>query len=565
MKIIRILIALSLSIIAMQATAAVHATLDRSRVTAGNNVVLTVTSDVSGAQPNFAPLTADFDVRGTSSGSQTTIVNGSMQSNMQWSVVLAPKHAGTITIPALAVGNQHTQPVQLDVSAQELPQAPDSATAGAASGAPVFIETSIAPANPYVQQAMIYTLRLYYAVTLVDGVLPVPTSDNGDLRQIGDDANSQTIVQGRRYTVVERNYLLQPEHSGAMHIVSPTFHGRALGDVDNLFDDGMSGSSGDLHAIGKPLDVQVRARPANAGDPWIPAQTLTLTIEPPHAPMHAGEPFTIVATIDGEGVTAAQLPEIALPAIAGAQVYPEPSTTTERLRNGELFAERTRRFAIVPRQAGDLKMPDLTMPWWDITNDRAALARASLPVLHVLPGAATQNGSGASTASGNGVAQTALSAASGMPTNAASLRIWQIATCILAVLLAFALWWGWRRGPRDAAVPVQATAANDRIPNRAPTLHRALALGDASAITQALIEAMPQGPARHLGEVAQQLADPAQREAVRAFDAARWSADDVAPASTLAALRSAFKSPPHWVGRAAATVRDSSLPPLYPS
>ncbi|MEO8741597.1 MAG: BatD family protein [Lysobacteraceae bacterium] len=565
MKSIRILIALLLCCIAMQATAAVRATVDRARVAAGDNVVLTVTSDASDAQPNFAPLVADFDVRGTSSGRQTTIFNGSMRSSMQWSIVLTPKHAGTITIPALTVGGEQTQPVQLDVSAQELPQAPDSAAAGAASGAPVFIETSITPVNPYAQQAMIYTLRLYYAVTLVDGSLPVPTSDNGDLRQIGDDATSQTIVQGRRYTVVERNYLLQPEHSGAMHIVSPTFHGRALGDIDNLFDDGASANNGDLRAVGKTLDVQVRARPENAGDPWIPARMLTMNIEPSNAPVHAGDPFSIVVTIDGEGVTAAQLPEIALPTIAGAQIYPEPSTTTERLRNGQLFAERVRRFAIVPAQAGDLKMPDLTMPWWDIINDRAALARASSPVLHVLPGTAIQNESGASATPKNGAERTTVTTASSALANAASLRIWQIATCVSAALLALALWWGWRRGRGAAAVPAQATIANDRIPNRAPSLHRALALGDASAITQSLLEAMPRGPARNLGEVAQQLADPTQREAVRAFDAARWSADVAAPASALAALRSAFKSAPHWTGRIAATARDTSLPPLYPS
>ena len=555
-------------IIAMpHAMANVQASLDRDSIALGDSVTLTITSDASGAQPDLAPLRADFDVRGSSTSSRTAIVNGSMQSSVQWAVELVPRKAGTIDIPALAVGPDRTPPLRVGVSAQPTAQ---PSTQMAASGAPpIFIETSIVPTNPYVQQAMVFTERLYYAVTLINGAFDAPKTDNGDARQIGADTTSSVMLQGHRYNVLERHYLLQPEHSGAMHISGPGFVGQSMGDAGDVFDDAAA-----TRAVGKAIDVQVRARPPQARDPWLPAHALAISVDPPSAPLHAGEPFSIVVKLDGEGVTAAQLPEIALPAIAGAQMYPEPSSTAEQQRDGRLLAERTRRFAIVPGRAGELRLPSLEVPWWDVASDRAAIARLALPVLPVLPAAANQNdaGNAASTHDGN-AGTNATPRSDNMPlgssTGVSAARGWQVATLCLAAMLLLSLWWGWRRG-RDHAVAHDATRepgdrANARAPNRAPTLSRALSLGDPSAIAQALLEAVPGLPARNLGEVAQSLDGTTQRDAVLAFDAARWSADGEPSAQALVQLRDAFKQPPHWRGRERSAAADDVLPPLYPS
>jgi len=559
MKRIFFLMAVMLLVAMPSALANVQASLDRDSVAVGDSVTLTITADASDAQPDLAPLRANFDVRGSSTSSQTTIINGRSQSSTQWAVELVPRNAGTIDIPALTVGRERTSPLRVSVSAQPAAQ-PSAPTAP--SGAPIFIETSVEPTNPYVQQAMVYTERLYFAVTLINGALDAPTPDNGDARQIGNETTTSVLLQGHRYNVLERHYLLQAEHSGALHIPGPGFVGHAMGDAGDPFDDGAT-----AHVVGKPIDLQVRARPPQARDPWLPARAIAITVDPPTAPLHAGEPFSIVVKLDGEGVTAAQLPEIALPAIAGAQVYPEPSSTSEQQRDGRLLAERTRRFAIVPVRAGELRMPSLEVPWWDVGNDRAALARLALPGMRVLPGAPDQNGAGnaSSTHDGNAANPTAVPAAS--PVIAS--RGWQIATICLAAMLMLSLWWGWRRG-RDRVSGYEATRepddrANARAPNRAPTLSRALALGDSSAIAQALLEATPSPPARNLGEVAQRLDDVAQRNAVLAFDAARWSADGALSMQALAQLRAAFARSPRWIARARSATGDDVLPPLYPS
>ena len=556
MKCIRSLAIVLLLAAMPRAMARAQASLNRDSIALGDSVTLTITSDASGAQPDLAPLRSSFDVRGSSTSSQTVIGNGGSQSSVQWAIELVPRKAGAIVIPALAVGRDRTQPLRVDVSAQPTPQ-PSAQTA--VGGAPIFMETSIEPTAPYVQQAVVYTERLYYAVTLTDGALDAPKPDNGDARQIGNDTTTSVMLQGHRYDVLERHYLLQPEHSGAMHVPGPAFTGHAMGNAVDPFDTGDA-----ARVVGKPIDVQVRARPAQANDPWLPAHAIAIGADPPSAPLHAGEPFSIVVKLDGEGVTAAQLPEITLPAIAGAQVYPEPSSTVEQQRDGRLLAERTRRFAIVPANAGTLRMPELAVSWWDVANDRAATARLSLPAMQVLPGAAAQTRANVAT----NASPRSENAPAGSPTNTIALRGWKIATICLAALLALSLWWGWRRG-RDHANAHDIVAHGDdaiaRAPNRAPTLSRALALGDPSAITLALLEAVPGSPARNLGEVAQRLDDATQRDAVLAFDTARWSADGEPSAQVLAQLRAAFAQPPRWIGRTQPKRGDDVLPPLYPS
>lgn len=575
MKRIRALIFLLCLGATMHATAAVRASLDRDHIALGDSVTLTVESDGSaGKQPDFAPLRKDFDLRGLATGSQTTIVNGRMSTSMQWTVTLVPRHNGIIDIPPLAVGNERTPALRMGVDqAPSLGSAPASAqpTTHAGGSEPIFIETAIEPTNPYVQQAAIYTVRLYYGVTLLDAALDVPSPEHGDLRQVGDDGRTSVMLQGHRYDVLERHYLLQPEQSGALHIPAPVFQGRTMGDVNSLFDDAMMADGNGVRVAGKPLDVQVRPRPPLSRDPWLPAHALQLSVDQPSAPPRAGEPFSIVVKLSGDGVTAAQLPEIVLPTIPGAQVYPEPSSTAERAREGDMQAERTRRFAIVPDHAGDLQIPGLEVPWWDVVNDRAVIARLAFAALKVVPGAATQNDVGGSSANA-GAASNASGTSQASNAGATQTRGWQIATLTLAALLVLSLWWGWRRGAGDAGSADHgddADATVRRAPSRGPTLSRALALGDLSAITQALLDATPvtaQSPApRSLGDVAQRLDDPAQRAAVLAFDAARWSAAGIPAEQALVQLRFAFAQPPRWAGRARGPGHVDVLPPLYPT
>src|SRR5262249_37071722 len=84
-----------------------------------------------------------------------------------------------------------------------------------------------------------------------------------------------------------------------------------------------------------------------------------------------------------------QLPELKLPRIDGADVYPDKETPRNRDDGTWLYGERERKFAIVPNRAGKLTLPPFVLTWWDTQHDRAATADWPAVAVVVAAAAAT--------------------------------------------------------------------------------------------------------------------------------------------------------------------------------
>ena len=163
------------------ASAAVRAWLDRSSMQLGETVTLNVESDDStAAEPDFGALLGDFNSLGTQSSRQISMTNGSTSAKTVWAVGLEPKHAGSLTIPAFTIGGQSSDPLNLTVL-------PAPLGAQGKPGDTVFVEVSADPLNPYVQQQVRYTVKLYYAVNLSDGSLDEPAAGNAVVQKLGRD------------------------------------------------------------------------------------------------------------------------------------------------------------------------------------------------------------------------------------------------------------------------------------------------------------------------------------------------------------------------------------------
>jgi hypothetical protein len=215
------------------AQANTRAWLDRDRIAAGETVTLNIETDQATLDsPDYSPLTAQFDVSGNTSSRQFEMVNGTSTTRVLFAVALQPHRDGVIGIPALVVGKERTQPLSLTVT-------PAAASPVAHAGDPVFIEAEADAQSPYVQQAVGYVVRLYSAAPLVSGQLDRDPPDGATMQRVGDDLQYTREIGGRRYTVVERRFLLIPEHSGALEIPGARFRGQAVGGFfDDLFGDG---------------------------------------------------------------------------------------------------------------------------------------------------------------------------------------------------------------------------------------------------------------------------------------------------------------------------------------
>lgn len=528
------------------AGAATRAWLDRDTVALGETVTLNVETDQIDPEIDFSVLKGDFELLGTSSRTQVNMGSGGRSISALRAVALEPRRSGTLAIPALVVGSETTEALQLTVLA-----APAASAGGADQD--VFLEIDIEPRDPYVQQQVRYTLRLFYAVTLLEGQLEEPAAEHIEVRRLGQDRSDQRSIAGRRYNVVERHYALIPERSGTLAIPPAVFRGRAIlpGRRSTWI-----GAGSPVAARGREIALQVRPRPDGAPEPWLPAADLVLedaSGEPPDN-IRVGEPLTLTYRAKARGLGSAQLPDLELPSVQAADVYPDQPVARDGNEGAWLVGERERKFAIVPHAPGSLRIPALEIRWWDVDSDSLQTARVAGRTVEVLP------------ATGVGVLP---SADAGKRTDDAayvSPGPWRMLALLLALLWLATLagWWRQRRGAVPTKSPVQDRPV--RTGSAGAQLKSALSAGDLAAVAAAVRGlAREQGlPLQSLGELAARLPDADQAHALRAIETARFGEGD--PAAALALARRAFAGGRLSAGASAASdpTGDEPLPPLYP-
>ena len=542
-----------LAFLSLDASAQVRAWVDRDRVGAGETVTLNIeTTSTTTAEPDYAPLMSDFFLSGHTSRREFVMENGRSTIRTLFAVALRPRRDGIITIPALQVGSLRTQPIPLTV-------APAAARRPAHAGDDVFIESEADDDAPYVQQSVGWVVRLYSVAPLISGQLDQPAPDGASLQRVGDDAQYQRDIGGRRYNVVERRFLLVPERSGELVIPPAQFEGRGAG---GFFDDLFGDRGGALQAQSAPGTLQVQAVPANAPQPWLPLQNLQLRYQSTPQDLRAGSAATLTLEAIADGATAAQMPELQLPTIDGVQVFAEPVQADERFVDGRPRVKLTRRFSLVPSREGQVQLAGVQMSWWDVRSGSArttrlpplswTVAQGSAATSPVVPAPSASASSADIDASG--MQATELSNLGG------ANRAWVLAALVFAALWLFTLVWGLHRGGGAKGVARRDPVAPDSESSRSRVdLKRLLDRADLGEVADGLCS-LAQPPARDLDEVRDRLDDAQQRQAVDALQRARWGGGDGVAARDL--LRRAFASGPRW--RTHGSHEVAPLPPLYP-
>ncbi|WP_159016496.1 BatD family protein [Cognatiluteimonas profundi] len=547
----RTLLLLALSMQLAVASAETRAWLDRDRIALGETTTLNIETDQAMASsPDYSALMGDFQVSGNTSSRQFEMVNGVVRSRVVFAVALQPRREGLIAIAHVPVGNERIQPLTLTVTA--------STATPARAGDPVFIESEADAQEPYVQQAVGFTVRLFYAGP-ISGQLDQAEPDGATLQRIGEDAQYTRQVGNQTYNVLERHFLLIPERSGTLTI--PAAHFRGTG-AEGFFDDLIGNGGRPLRADSAPRFLRVLQAPADAPQPWLPLRALTLRYL--EAPQHAraGEAVTVTVEATVDGATSAQLPPLQMSADNGAQVFAEPAQSDETFSEGRPKVRMVRRFSVVPSSVGTLHIRGPGVAWWDV---RAGLRRtASLPdiTVSVAPGA---NGSGVASppAVDAGASRNAApNAGIRLPGVQGAVQPWALATVLFATGWLLTLAWGLhrRQAPVGAAKHQPATQTGQSSASLAD-LKRALDHEDLGRVSDVLC-ALHTPPAVDLDAVRAELDAPAQIAAVDALQRARWGDGDGVAAR--AALRDAFKRGPRWRG-AAKPVTKEPLPPLYPT
>ncbi|MEM9243918.1 MAG: BatD family protein [Pseudomonadota bacterium] len=489
----RIFIVLLSIMICQHAMATVAAHVDRTQLSQGESLKLFI--DISkGDKPDLSPLNKDFQVYGTTNSSSYQLINDKRTSLHQLIVTLMPKTSGKLTIPALKVGNDSTQAIQITVSK------PSPTQIGGKKSA-LFMQASTAIEKTYVNAPVLYTIKLYYANNITGGQISPPHSDKLSFKPLGKGDRYTANVHGRYYQVVEQHYLLTPTQSGEITIGPAIFQGTATGRQSNNNFGFFSMSGGrPIAAQSNSVKLDVQAMPSGVSPlTWFPAQavklsdTWTLTGDT----LTVGTPVTRTINLTALGIDSSVMPDLNITAPDHVNAYPDKTQSQDGIKNNTLMAEKIYKIAYIPTEAGTLTFPPIQIKWWDNKDGTAHVATLAAKQFQVKPAAKTASNTGATTQTPSTGATT--------PTNTPTAekiiiekktsKIWLLSTIILLILwlLTLLAWFIQNKSSKkkqtsEDLLPDQQNKQQIKLKKLQRQLKSACQKNDAQTIHSALID-----------------------------------------------------------------------------
>jgi hypothetical protein len=428
--------------------AQVEASVDHANLALGQSLTLTIVLPDSGDKPDLNPLNANFEIYGTSSSSQMSIVNGKTSSQSSYQITLMPKNPGKQVIPALKVGNDMTAVIAIEVT-----------QGGAASGKQaagsqreLFADVSSFKQATYVGVPVVVSLKIYIAISVANLSLEQFDIPNAKIQQQGKSIQYQDTQGNTNYQVVEQKYLVTPTAAGEITIPALKIRGVRAGQDQR---------GGGFFAMmdqqpfvisSKPLTLKIKPTPAGVNPmSWLPANSLNVSESwsQNSRQVKVGEAITRTITINTDGVMASSLPELEFSKPQGVNAYPDKANSSDVIVGGKLRAQKTFKIAYVPTQAGKIEFPATKIEWWDLKSD--SMQHALIPATSfevISDGKTTASAVTANTIAGNKVV--ASQNATDIKKNNAPKSIWfYIALAIGALwlisVLALVVWWRSRK------------------------------------------------------------------------------------------------------------------------
>ncbi len=361
--------------------AEIKVSVDHDPVGLNETFTLTYELDKSpDSPPDFTPLHDDFDLINQGRSSSTSWVNGKFSSSIKWNLVLRPLRAGKLEIPAVQFGSDTS--TAMEITAIEAAKFRPQRDKGSNH---VVLEVEASPESAYVQQQIIYTMRLLINTNISrNSTLSAPRLQSGNamIEQLGKDSQYTAQRQGVNWQVVERRYAITPQQSGVLDFEPIHFEGQLVQkqpssqyDPFNMLNTMLGPVS---HVFSDPLSVEIKPQPAGfSGNLWLPASKLEIHGKwstPPDS-LKTGEPATLAITVTADGLRAEQLPvpEIAFP--AGLKSYDDQPERKDGVTKSGIKGMLLQKIAVVPTKAGSYNIPAIEIPWWNINTDKMEIAR----------------------------------------------------------------------------------------------------------------------------------------------------------------------------------------------
>lgn len=366
---------------------AVNVRLNRTSVPLNESFsIIFSTSENMTEQPDFTPLNTDFEILSNAQSYNTSIINGHVNQERSWTIVLMPKREGHLTLPAIQFGQHRSQSETIEVTS--------SASSTNDQSEPIYLETGVLPRNEaYEQTQLIYTVRLYRSVNIAQATLSeIKVSDpDAIIEKLGNDNEYEHMhADGRRYVVLERKYAIFPQKSGELVFSPIVFEGQVITGGNSFF----NVQTQFKRVISDEEKVTVKPIPPPfQKHNWLAANDVAIVGEWSTDPgkLTVGEPITWTLTLTANGAMGSQLPDVSLQIPTDLRQYPDKPQVSNQLQTNGFVGVKQAKVVLIPSKAGQLTIPAISLKWWDLKEDQVREAKLPETVIQVQEGAATMN------------------------------------------------------------------------------------------------------------------------------------------------------------------------------
>ncbi len=346
--------------------AEIELSLDRNNIREKETFQLTINVEnpaslQASQELDFLPV--EFQVLSSERFQKSTVINGKFANRMGWALQLVSTTAGTFTIPAFTLGNESSKPMTIRIlpALDELDEINPNSK--------IKLSANISEQEVYVQQQIVYTVRIYSSVPTRRRSMSALQVDNAVVEKLGDSAEFQMVNKGVTYNVLEEKYAIFPQQSGELSIPSIQFRTNIV-DIEASF--GSLSRYRPIELSSQPFKVSVKPKPQAAESLWTPAKMIKITAEwqPKNQKFEVGTPASLDFIIKGVGLLPEQLPEVTFPDIDGLKIYRDKPNIQTRINSNGVNSYHLEKLAIIPNKAGEITIPKISIPFWNTTEDK---------------------------------------------------------------------------------------------------------------------------------------------------------------------------------------------------
>jgi len=362
-----ILLCLGLTLFSTAQAQEVEISLDRNEIARGETITLTIRiyDQRQGMQLDLTPLTSQFDVLGTRTSSQIRSVNGAVEAWTDYIVTLFPLEEGELIIPELDINGTTTAPIQVTVT-NEGPRSNQS-------NEELYLEIETNKESVYVQEQLLFTVRLYYTINGIRN--PQFTElemEDSVIQLIGSPNQYEKLIDGERYGVYEKRYVIFPQRSGPLEVPDILFRGEVTDGSSNFVFRNLNTRRVTAFIEGITIDVLERPVAIQGNDFWLPVSNLTLeeNWSTDINNLKVGDSVVRTVTMTADGLDGAVLPPFGPEEIEGLNLYPDPAEIERTFVEGAIVGTRIETTSIVPIASGNVLIPEISIPWWNINTNQ---------------------------------------------------------------------------------------------------------------------------------------------------------------------------------------------------